>query len=238
MLAKFLAVALLGLAVAAPAEQEKESRQLVLNTNGCPNSFQLTSNPCTSGQGRVYYAVPGDVSKFVQCDALGRAYVVQCPAGLAFNLASNSCQQQQAIIPVTQAPVNTPCTAQAIQAGTIYFPYPGDNGKFYECTGINQVSVLQCPNNLVWDSGRMACIYRAGTTIVNPTVYPNTVQFNNPCTPQQLGGAHYYFAHPDPTKFIQCDNAGEAFVVSCPSGLVWNQYYEVCASAYAQTVVG
>jgi hypothetical protein len=60
-------------------------------------------------------------------------------------------------------------------------------------------------------------------------------QFTNPCTPQQLAGNHYYFAHPDPTKFIQCDNAGQAFVVSCPSGLVWNQYYETCGSPYQQT---
>lgn len=52
------------------------------------DGFQLTSNPCQSGQGRVYYAVPGDATKFVQCDVLGRAYIVQCPAGLVYNQVS------------------------------------------------------------------------------------------------------------------------------------------------------
>ena len=41
---------------------------------------------------------------------------------------------------MTQPPVvNTPCTAQALQNGQIYFPVPGDNSRFYECTGIGQV---------------------------------------------------------------------------------------------------
>ena len=53
------------------------------------DTFALTSNPCQSGQGRVYYAVPGDASKFVQCDPLGRAYVVQCPSGLVYNQVSD-----------------------------------------------------------------------------------------------------------------------------------------------------
>lgn len=236
MLATVVFAALLALSFAAP---ERQKRQILVN-NGCPNSFQLTSNPCKAGQGRVYYAVPGDASKFVQCDVLGRAYVVQCPAGLVYNQATTSCQAPQ---PVTQAPVvvNTPCTAQALQQGQVYFPYPGDKTKFYECTGIGQVQVLQCPNGLVWDTTRVACVYAAGTsTVLQPTVFPQTQPFNNPCTTQQLSGNHYYFAHPDPTKFIQCDNAGQAFVVSCPSGLVWNQYYEVCSSAFAQnpSVVG
>ncbi|KAK7094048.1 chondroitin proteoglycan-2-like [Littorina saxatilis] len=238
MLAKFVAVVLLGLAVAAP---EREKRQIIaVGTNNCANGFQLTSNPCQSGQGRVYYAVPGDATKFVQCDVLGRAYIVQCPAGLVYNQATTSCQAQQVI--VTQAPaVTTPCTAQALQRGQVYFPFPGDNTRFYECTGINQVQVLQCPSGLKWDSSRVACVYVAGTTAVNPTVFPNAQQFKNPCTAPQISGNHYYFAHPDPNKFIQCDNAGQAFVVACPSGLVWNQYYEVCASAFvqiAQNVVG
>ncbi|XP_076470817.1 uncharacterized protein LOC143300774 [Babylonia areolata] len=237
------AAAVLGLSLAAPSEDRGEKRQLVLNpNNGCPGTFQLAANPCKSGQGRVYYTVPGDASKFVQCDVLGRAYVVQCPTGLVYNQATTSCQ---APLPVTQTPsvvVSTsPCTAQALQQGQVYFPYPGDSAKFYECTGVGQVQVLQCPQGLVWDGSRIACVYAAGAgagagVVVQPTAFPTSQPFTNPCTAQQLAGNHYYFAHPDPTKFIQCDNTGQAFVNSCPSGLVWNQYSEVCSSAFAQNV--
>ncbi|KAK7486065.1 hypothetical protein BaRGS_00022674 [Batillaria attramentaria] len=142
--------------------------------------------------------------------------------------ATTSCQSQQII--ATVAPVvQGPCTAQAVSTGQIYFSYPGDNSRFYECTGVGQAQLLQCPTGLVWDASRVACVYAAST---------GAIQFTNPCTPQQLSGNHHYFAHPDPTRFIQCDNAGQAFVVSCPSGLVWNQYSETCASAFANAING
>jgi len=230
MLVTLIVAALMGLALAAP---QPEKRQILPVNNGCPNAFQLSSNPCQSSQGKVYYAIPGDNTKFVQCDVLGRAYVVQCPAGLVYNLATTSCQSP---MPVTQAPVvvSSPCTAQAVMAGQIYFPVPGDNTKFYECTGVNQVQQLQCPTGLKWDTVRVACVYPAGSNPqIQPTSQPTVQPFTNPCTGLQLSGNHYYFAHPDPTKFIQCDNTGQAFVNACPSGLVWNQYYEVCASAFA-----
>jgi len=228
-----VAALLLGLALAAPG---RVKRQFTAGANNCANGFQLTNNPCASGQGRVYYAVPGDQTKFVQCDVLGRAYVVQCPAGLVYNQATTSCQ---AAAVATSAPVaQGPCTSQALRQGQIYFPFPGDNTKFYECTGVNNAQVLTCPQGLMWDSGRVACVYKSTQgqtgTVVKPTVFPTTQNFKNPCTAAQIAGNHYYFAHPNPAKFIQCDNALQAFVVNCPSGLVWNQYYEVCASAFAQ----
>jgi len=227
MLGKLVAVLVLGLALAAP---EREKRQINLGVANC-NNFRLPNNPCGSSTGRVYYPVQGDAAKFVQCDVLGRAYVVQCPSGLVYNQATTSCQSP---VPVTAAPViNTPCTQAALQAGSVYFPFPGDNTRFYECTGVNSAQVLTCPQGLVWDSGRVACVYAAGQGNVNPTVFPSAQQFTNPCTAAQINGGHYYFAHPDPTKFIQCDNALQAYVVACPSGLVWNQYFEVCASAFA-----
>merc|ERR1712154_605609 len=59
----------------AVAYAEPKTRQLPT----CTNAFVLASNPCASGAGRTYYPVPNDNTKFVQCDILGGAYVVQCP---------------------------------------------------------------------------------------------------------------------------------------------------------------
>lgn len=55
----------------------------------------------------------------------------------------------------------------------------------------------------------------------------------NPCTFQAIATNSLYFAHPDPTKFIQCDLQGNAFVQQCPSGLVWNESLLTCASPLA-----
>jgi len=201
----------------------------------CTNAFQLTTNPCASGAGRTYYPVPNDNTKFIQCDIFGGAYVVQCPSGLVYNQATNSCQKPQTVVAPTQPAANNPCTAQAITGGTIYFTFPGDSQKFYQCTGIGQLSVLQCPNNLVWSQARISCVLPQGTVAVAP-IQQQSIQ--NPCTPQQLATKSLYFAHPSPNKFIQCDLSGNAYEMDCPTGLVWNQYLEVCASAFQQGVVG
>ena len=41
------------------------------------------------------------------------------------------------------------------------------------------------------------------------------------------------FPHPDKTKFIQCDLAGDPFVMSCPAGLIWNDRSKTCDTPYA-----
>nr|KAG5698937.1 hypothetical protein BaRGS_024858 [Batillaria attramentaria] len=106
---------------------------------------------------------------------------------------------------------------------------------------VREVRVMKCPSRLAWDPYRVACVYMypaTGHIVSNPSITPSWAwQFTNPCTPRQLAGNHHYFAHPDPTRFIQCDNAGQAFVVSCPSGLVWNQYSETCLSKFSNVVV-
>merc|ERR1712154_439120 len=223
MLAKIVAlVALVAVSNAAP-----EKRQLPT----CTNAFTLTTNPCTRG-GRTYFPVPGDNQKFVQCDILGGAYVVQCPTGQLYNPTLNACQTPQIATPAPQ-PAN-PCTAAAINAGTIYFTYPGDNTKFYQCTGIGQLNVAQCPANLIWSQARVSCTLPAGTSVSVPvTQTPVQPGLNNPCTPQQIAAKNLYFAHPDPTKFIQCDLMGNAYEMVCPTNLIWNQYYEVCDSSFA-----
>ena len=40
------------------------------------------------------------------------------------------------------------------------------------------------------------------------------------------------FPHPDKTKFIQCDLAGDPFVMSCPAGLIWNDKSKTCDTRY------
>merc|ERR1712066_142504 len=218
-------VALISLAAVCTASPAK--RQLPT----CSNAFVLTTNPCVSGQGRTYYPVPNDNTKFVQCDILGGAYVVQCPQGQVYNQALNSCQLPQPLVTPTKAPAN-PCTAAAISAGKLYYAVAGDKTKFYQCTGVGQLQIDSCPANLVWSQARVSCVLPQGTQLVNPTAVPVQQNLNNPCTSAQIANGNLYFAHPDPTKFIQCDLIGNAYEMLCPTNLVWNQYYEVCVSSF------
>ncbi|WAR24965.1 hypothetical protein MAR_010669 [Mya arenaria] len=54
----------------------------------------------------------------------------------------------------------------------------------------------------------------------NDCVFAGFLNGANPCTAQAISAQALFFSHPDPTKFIQCDLQGNAFVQRCPSGLV------------------
>lgn len=49
------------------------------------------ANPCTTGKSQVFYPHPNDNTKFIQCNALGEMYIIQCPAGKLYNSATVSC---------------------------------------------------------------------------------------------------------------------------------------------------
>lgn len=59
----------------------------------------------------------------------------------------------------------------------------------------------------------------------------------NPCKNSVVTtGNTQFHSHPDPAKFIQCDIAGNAYVLACPSGLVWNEFSTTCVSPFTQAV--
>lgn len=57
--------------------------------------------------------------------------------------------------------------------------------------------------------------------------HPTPQAFN--CTVGLKDGDLFFHAHPnDSTKYIQCDQYGNAFIKSCPRGKVWNQSFLTC----------
>ncbi|KAK3101059.1 hypothetical protein FSP39_000659, partial [Pinctada imbricata] len=193
-------------------------------------------NPCRNGRNQVYYPVANDNAKFIQCDSTGEMYVVQCPAGKVYNQATRSCVSQvyNPNPPQTITGLGTnPCTTANLALNNIYFAVMSDNHKFIECDPNGNANVLTCPSLLVWDQGRLSCVYTFVAGQPQPTpnsaLLPSTGVSTNPCR-TALGGQNQFYPHPNPNKFIQCDLAGDAYVLTCPAGLVWSTYSNTCVS--------
>lgn len=230
--------AVVGLACAAP----REKRQV-----NCINPFVNIPNPCRNNpNNKVYFPHPTDNTMFLQCDIYNRMYIIKCPNGEVYDVSLTACRPPSApataappvvtAAPITVAPRpavgNNPCTAAAVTRGQLYFALANDRTKFIECDLLGNPATLSCPSNLVWDQAILSCVYpinAAGSQpgAVNPTsTLPTTLQ--NPCTAQAINSGRFFFPHPDPTKFIQCDMWGNSFEVSCPNSLIWNAYLETC----------
>ncbi|GFO43935.1 collagen alpha-1(xiv) chain [Plakobranchus ocellatus] len=112
--------------------------------------------------------------------------------------------------------VPSPCVNNPSQR--VYFPHPTDNTKFLQCDIYGRMYIIQCPQG------------EGGTPPVNPTSsLPGGL--SNPCTPIALqNGVLFHPVPNDRTKFIQCDLWGQAFLMDCPNGFVWNATYKVCVN--------
>ena len=53
---------------------------------------------------------------------------------------------------------------------------------------------------------------------------------NNPCTPENAAAGEFYFPHEDPTKFVQCSEWGQCYVMDCGPGTEWNPAVDVSLS--------
>lgn len=231
---------LVGIAVAAPGREKRQACTI--------DPFQNVPSPCANNPTqKVYFPHPSDNTKFLQCDVYGRMYIIQCPNGEIYDNGLTSCRVANpvvtqppppAVVATTQGTAGlafNPCTPVAMAAGQLYFGIVGDNTKFIECDLAGNPTVLNCPTSLLWDQGMQSCIFpinanTGGTPPVNPTSgLPNGLA--NPCTPNALqNGVLFHPVPNDRTKFIQCDLWGQAFLMDCPTGFVWNATYKVCVN--------
>ncbi|XP_052057750.1 uncharacterized protein LOC127698375 [Mytilus californianus] len=235
---KYLVIVLfVGVAFAAPSENKREKRQVLPN---CVDSYQNVADPCRRNtNNRVYYPHPRDQTKFLQCDVFGRMFVVQCPAGEIYNQATTTCiKPQTTTLQTTNTGMQNPCTAANINNGKIYFSVATDSHQFIECDLNGNANVLTCPSQLLWDENRLSCVYQfqSGVLVTTPNPNGGLGGVANPCRGSST--SRQFFSHPDATKFIQCDIAGNAFVLTCPSGLVWNQFSTTCVSPFTMVAGG
>ncbi|XP_025113984.1 uncharacterized protein LOC112576009 [Pomacea canaliculata] len=212
-------------------------------------------NPCTPGH-PGYFAYADSTSRvvsynyFIYCSAEGILYLVECPYNSWYNNAFRQCvpgipptvttispiishvtPPAFTLPPVTPGTYYNPCTAEQISRGNFFFPYPGDDSKYIQCTEWPNFAVVKdCAPYHKWEQRVLNCIYNM--TVVDPThdqylTSPSPLDFN--CTYGLQTGDLFYHPYPnDHTKYIQCDQFGNAFVKSCQSGRIWNQYLLTC----------
>ncbi|XP_071081683.1 uncharacterized protein [Haliotis cracherodii] len=132
----------------------------------------LSGNPCTPqniAQNNIYFAIKGDDSHFIECDPLGSASILPCPAGLRWDQKVVACvyppnmtptNNPVILPPTTKNPFGNsnanPCTAAALASGKFFFPYP-DAHKFIQCDPWGDVYINSCPSGLIWNSHLETC---------------------------------------------------------------------------------
>ena len=52
---------------------------------------------------------------------------------------------------------------------------------------------------------------------------------------ENIAAGEFYWPHPNPSKFVQCDEWGGCFVMPCPPGLTWQQEVKVCTGTGSTT---
>lgn len=131
--------------------------------------------------------------------------------------------------PVTISPspspgtVQNPCTPENIINNHMFFPYPGNNQAYIECYNLPYVaSVKLCPEHHYWSQKYLTCLY-SDVVILNPTPTTESYHTNaaNPCN--SLPNVYFYAIPNEPTKYIHCDDFGDAFEKTCPDNKVWNE---------------
>ncbi|WAR24952.1 hypothetical protein MAR_010656 [Mya arenaria] len=181
--------------------------------------WQVATNPCVNNALQALnFPHPSDASKFLQCGLYERMYVVQCPTGELYDQATSSCISPKAIVAqptyIASLGIPSPCTAQSLQAGRIFFSVANSNKQFIQCDAAGIARVITCPDQLIWDQNRQSCVYTLQGGVANPgyllavteqndCVFAGFLNGANPCTAQAISAQALFFSHPDPTKFIQ-----------------------------------
>ncbi|XP_062602682.1 uncharacterized protein LOC134264402 [Saccostrea cucullata] len=214
-------------------------------------------SPCDPTVGHIQiFPYPTRNDRFIFCDDKGHTFIVLCPLGDVYIASYQTCvpgqlyiatsttrvvtqavvttQRPTTPIPVTISPspspgtVQNPCTPENIINQNMFFPYPGNEQAYIECYNLPYVaSVKLCPEHHYWSQKYLTCLYR-DVVILNPTPTTESYHTNaaNPCN--TVPGLYFYAIANEPTKYIHCDDFGDAFEKTCPEHKVWNQSVLQC----------
>lgn len=123
------------------------------------------------------------------------------------------------------------CTMENYRLGLHFFEWAANETKYIMCSEYPGMGRLKdCAPFHKWSQPSQACIYKDIVIDWTRDIYQTTPKPDNyGCTPGLKNGALFYHAHPyDNSKFIQCDEFGDAFVLTCPENEIWYQDVQNC----------
>ncbi|KAK7095218.1 uncharacterized protein [Littorina saxatilis] len=126
-------------------------------------------------------------------------------------------------------PFKNPCTRKNLKKRLLRHPHPFDSTKFLLCDFAGKVYVVSCPGEDIFNPETRECGFTSVCTCGGGNDDDPAPSTGNPCTPEAIANGQFYFTYsPDDTKFIQCDEWGQSWVMPCAPGTVWSQDAYTC----------
>lgn len=181
----------------------------------------LSAAYCTGeniAAGNFYFVYPTDVTKFIQCDVWGHAFVKDCMLNFVWDQSDLICVQVPVIngLPLDKEVLN-PCIHGLVDPHHKFHSYPLDNTHYIECDPWGQAYLMECPSGLSWNEALIQC--GQGSTGQTPPPLVHTALFTPPCTRENIANNKLYFPiSTDRHSFIQCDANGHLYIKSCHTG--------------------
>ncbi|KAK7105719.1 hypothetical protein V1264_017063 [Littorina saxatilis] len=126
-----------------------------------PNNYH---NPCTPDgikNGLYFFAYANDKHSYIQCDVWGSAWLKTCLTNHVWNDNAHTCVADTLhefdSTTVAPFPVSNPCTPQALNAGTLFFPHPCEHSKYIHCDISGNYYIQNCPATLFFDPATFVC---------------------------------------------------------------------------------
>lgn len=122
--------------------------------------------------------------------------------------------------------IPNPCTKANILNNIMRFKHPKSTTKYIQCKISGEMEIVNCPTGTKYDENQRVC----GPQTISPPQNSTLYNGSNPCTVEAIRRRQFYFANPsDISSFIQCNEWGTAFLVSCPNNTAWSQQAYTCA---------
>lgn len=121
----------------------------------------LTSLYCTAENilhKKFYFSYAPDVTMYVQCDAFGHAYLMECPRHFVWDQSDLQCIRITIIgDPLGDGAVINPCIRGFTDPRHVYHSYPLDAHRYIQCDPWGEAFVIKCPANELWNESRLEC---------------------------------------------------------------------------------
>lgn len=173
-----------------------------------------------------FFPHPVDAQKFVMCDQHGKLFEGLCP------IEKLPCVQTG-----SGCTYSNPCfNNEGLLNGDVHHNDPcGNQTVHVTCTHFGIALRSSCSFGRIWNEDTAACVFKEVHNSTSVGIAGIT-GISNPCIHEHTD--HVYFPYPgDSSKYIFCDEYGNAFANTCSAGH-WNQQTKTCTDVKPPNLIG